>query len=109
MVETFPNPKPGRDYEIVIRCPEFTSVCPVTGQPDFGTITVRYTPDRLCLELKSLKLYLQGYRNRGIYYEAATNAILDDLAGACAPRSMTVEGAFTARGGITTTVLARLP
>ena len=109
MVETFPNPKPGRDYEIVVRCPEFTSVCPVTGQPDFGTITIRYTPDRLCLELKSLKLYLFGYRDRGIYYEAATNAILDDLAAACAPRAMSVEGAFTARGGITTTVVARLP
>lgn len=108
MLETFPNPKPERDYEILIRCPEFTSVCPKTGLPDFGTITIRYVPDKLCLELKALKYYLLGYRNEGVFYEAAVNRILDDLAGACAPRSMEVEGAFTARGGITTTVTARL-
>ena len=107
MLETFDNPRPERDYEIVIRCPEFTSVCPKTGQPDFGTITIRYVPDRACVELKSLKLYLVGYRNRGIFYEAAVNAILDDLAKAVRPRRMEVEGAFTARGGITTTVVAR--
>jgi len=107
MLETFDNPRPGRDYEILIRCPEFTSVCPKTGQPDFGTITIRYVPDRTCIELKSLKLYLFGYRDRGIFYEAAVNAILDDLAAACQPRRMEVEGAFTARGGITTTVTAR--
>jgi len=108
MLETFDNPRPGRDYEILIRCPEFTSVCPKTGQPDFGTITIRYVPDRACIELKSLKLYLFGYRDRGIFYETAVNAILDDLAAACRPRRMEVEGAFTARGGITTTVTARL-
>ena len=109
MLETFDNPRPERDYEIVIRCPEFTSVCPKTGLPDFGTITIRYVPDGACVELKSLKLYLIGYRNRGIFYEAAVNAILDDLAKACRPRRMEVEGAFTARGGITTTVVARTP
>jgi len=109
LLETFDNPRPERDYEIVIRCPEFTSVCPKTGLPDFGTITIRYVPDRACVELKSLKLYLIEYRNRGIFYEAAVNAILDDLAKACRPRRMEVEGAFTARGGITTTVVARTP
>jgi len=103
----FDNPEPGRDYEIVIRCPEFTSVCPKTGLPDFGTITVRYVPDRTCIELKSLKYYLNEYRNRGIFYEAAVNRILDDLVNACQPRHMEVEGAFAARGGITTTVIAR--
>jgi len=108
MLETFPNPKPERDYTITIDCPEFTSVCPKTGLPDFGTITIRYVPDGLCLELKALKHYLLEYRNQGIFYEAAVNRILDDLAGACAPRSMEVEGAFAARGGITTTVTARL-
>jgi len=109
MLETFENPTPGRDYEIVIRCPEFTSVCPKTGQPDFGTITIRYVADRACLELKALKLYLLGYRNEGIFYEALVNRILDDLAAACRPRRMEVEGAFTARGGITTTITARVP
>jgi 7-cyano-7-deazaguanine reductase len=107
LLETFDNPRPERDYEIVIRCPEFTSVCPKTGLPDFGTVTIRYVPDRACVELKSLKLYLIEYRNRGIFYEAAVNAILDDLVQACRPRRMEVEGAFTARGGITTTVTAR--
>ncbi|MHC4972955.1 MAG: preQ(1) synthase [Planctomycetota bacterium] len=109
MLETFENPTPARDYEIVIRCAEFTSVCPKTGQPDFGTITIRYVADQTCLELKALKLYLFGYRNEGIFYEAVVNRILDDLAAACRPRRMEVEGAFTARGGITTTVTARLP
>jgi 7-cyano-7-deazaguanine reductase len=105
-IETFPNPRPGRDYHIEIRCPEFTSVCPKTGHPDFGEILIRYIPDQACLELKSLKYYLFGYRNQGIFYEAATNKILDDLVAACHPRQMTVTGAFTARGGITTTVVA---
>jgi 7-cyano-7-deazaguanine reductase len=109
LLETFDNPRPERDYEIVIRCPEFTSVCPKTGLPDFGTITIRYVPDRACVELKSLKLYLVAYRDRGIFYEAAVNAILDDLVKACRPRRMEVEGDFTARGGITTTVVARTP
>jgi len=108
-IETFPNPKPERDYAIEIDCPEFTSVCPKTGQPDFGTITIRYVPDRLCLELKSLKLYLVGFRDRGIFYEAAVNAILDDLCAAARPRSMEVQGAFRPRGGITTKVVARMP
>lgn len=106
LLETFPNPRPERDYEIRIRCPEFTSVCPKTGQPDFGEILIDYTPDASCLELKALKFYLQSYRNQGIFYEAATNRILDDLVGACQPRRMRVTGAFTARGGITTTVVA---
>ena len=108
-IETFPSPRPDREFEIAISCPEFTSVCPKTGQPDFGTVTIRYVPDRACVELKSLKLYLIEYRNRGIFYEAAVNAILDDLVRACRPRRMEVEGAFTARGGITTTVVARTP
>jgi len=103
-LETFPNPRPGRTFEIAIVCPEFTSMCPKTGLPDFGTITIRYVPDATCLELKALKYYLLAFRNQGIFYEAATNRILDDLVAACAPLRMTVVGAFTARGGITTTV-----
>jgi 7-cyano-7-deazaguanine reductase len=105
-LDTFPNPRPERDYEIQIRCPEFTAVCPKTGLPDFGEIRITYVPDQACVELKSLKYYLLEYRNRGIFYEAATNQILDDLVAACRPRRMTVIGAFTARGGITTTVVA---
>lgn len=108
-IETFPNPAPHRDYEIKIDCPEFTSVCPRTGQPDFGAIVIRYCPDQLCLELKALKLYLQRYRNEGIFYEAAVNRILDELAAACKPRRITVTGNFTARGGITTSVTATAP
>jgi len=103
-LETFPNPSPGRDYSIEIVCSEFTSICPKTGQPDFGTITFTYTPDKLCVELKALKLYLQSFRNRGIFYEAATNQILDEFVRACSPRRCRVTGAFTPRGGITTTV-----
>ncbi|HXG87246.1 MAG TPA: preQ(1) synthase [Vicinamibacterales bacterium] len=103
-LETFANPRPERDYEIAIECPEFTSMCPKTGLPDFGTIRIRYTPDQLCLELKALKYYLLNYRSQGIFYEAATNKILDDLVTACQPRRMTVVGNFTARGGITTAV-----
>jgi 7-cyano-7-deazaguanine reductase len=106
VLETFDNPRPDRDYEIEIECPEFTSVCPKTGLPDFGTLTIRYIPDGQCIELKSLKYYLLEYRNEGIFYEAAVNRILDDLVAACAPRFMELEGAFTARGGITTTVTA---
>ena len=105
-LETFPNPRPERDYQIAIDCPEFTSMCPKTGLPDFGTIRIRYVPDTLCIELKALKYYLLTYRNQGIFYEAATNRILDDLVAACQPRRMTVIGDFTARGGITTTVTA---
>lgn len=107
VLETFPNPRPGREYEIEIRCPEFTSVCPKTGLPDFGEIVIRYVPDQLCLELKALKYYLIEYRNRGIFYEAATNQILDDLVAACQPRRMTVTGDFSVRGGIKTSVTAR--
>jgi 7-cyano-7-deazaguanine reductase len=106
-LETFPNPTPTRDYEIAIRCPEFTSVCPKTGLPDFGEIRITYVPDAACIELKSLKYYIVGFRDQGIFYEAATNRILDDLVAACRPRRMTVVGDFTARGGITTTVTAQ--
>ena len=105
-LETFPNPRPERDYTIEIRCPEFTSMCPKTGLPDFGEIIITYTPAETCIELKALKYYLLSYRNQGIFYEAATNKILDDLVAACSPRKMTVTGAFTARGGITTSVTA---
>ncbi len=106
-IETFPNPRPERDYEIVIRCPEFTSVCPKTGLPDFGKITITYSPDQRCIELKALKYYLIEYRNRGIFYEAATNQILDDLVAVCQPRRMVVIGEFSVRGGLTTSVSAR--
>lgn len=108
-IETFPNPKPERDYEIEIRHPEFTSVCPKTGLPDFGEITIRYVPDKLCLELKALKYYLIGFRNRGIFYEAVTNQILEDLLDACRPRRMTVTGDFSVRGGLKTVVRAGYP
>jgi 7-cyano-7-deazaguanine reductase len=104
VLETFVNPCPNRDYTIDIVCPEFTSVCPKTGQPDFGTLTINYVPAAVCVELKSLKLYLQQYRNQGIFYEAATNRILDDLVAVLDPRRMTLKAAFTPRGGITTTV-----
>jgi 7-cyano-7-deazaguanine reductase len=105
-LETFPNPRPGRDYEIEIRCPEFTSLCPKTGLPDFGEIQITYVPDELCLELKALKYYMVGFRNKGIFYEAVTNQILDDLVDACRPRRMTVTGDFSVRGGISTSVTA---
>ena len=104
LLETFENQFPGRDYVIEIVCPEFTSVCPKTGQPDFGTLTFTYTPDRKCVELKSLKLYLQSFRNQGIFYEHATNRILDDLVAALAPRRLKLVAAFTPRGGISTSV-----
>jgi 7-cyano-7-deazaguanine reductase len=103
-LETFPNPSPERDYTIEIVCPEFTTLCPKTGHPDFGTITFAYTPDQACVELKSLKLYLQRYRNQGVFYEAVVNRLLDDFIAACRPRRCRVAGAFTPRGGITTTV-----
>ena len=104
VLETFPNPTRERNYEIGIRCPEFTSVCPKTGMPDFGEIRITYIPDEHCLELKALKLYLIEFRNRGIFYEQATNEILDDLVEACEPRQMTVVGNFSVRGGISTQV-----
>ncbi len=103
-LETFPNPRPGRDYAIHFECPEFTCLCPMTGQPDFATITIEYTPDATCVELKSLKLYLWSYRDEGAFHEAVTNQICDDLVAALAPRRITVNGKFWVRGGITTTV-----
>ncbi|MDP6372663.1 MAG: preQ(1) synthase [Vicinamibacterales bacterium] len=105
-IETFPNPRPDRNYEIAIHCPEFTSVCPKTGLPDFGEIRITYVPDQQCIELKALKYYLIEYRNKGIFYEAATNQILDDLVATCRPRRMKVVGDFSVRGGITTSVTA---
>ena len=108
-LETFPNPQPGRDYEIAFDCPEFTCLCPRTGQPDFAVIRIRYVPDQLCVELKSLKLYLWSFRDEGHFHEAVTNRILDDLVSAVAPRRMTVTGAFNVRGGITTVVTASHP
>jgi 7-cyano-7-deazaguanine reductase len=105
-LELFDNPRPERDYRITIRCPEFTSVCPKTGQPDFGEITIEYCPEGSCIELKSLKFYMQSYRNKGIFYESLTNDILDDLTEACRPRWMKVTARFTPRGGITTDVVA---
>jgi 7-cyano-7-deazaguanine reductase len=106
-LETFPNPKPERNYSIEFDCPEFTCVCPMTGQPDFGTIRIEYVPDALCVELKSLKLYLWSFRDEGHFHEAVTNRILDDLVAAIAPREMTVIGEFNVRGGIRTVVTAR--
>ena len=102
----FANPQPDRDYTIELSCPEFTSICPVTGQPDFGTIHIRYAPDQQCIELKSLKLYLWSFRQEGAYYEAVTNTILNDLVAACEPRRMTVVGEFNVRGGISAVVTA---
>ncbi len=107
ILETFDNQYPERQYTIRIVCPEFTSVCPKTGQPDFGTLTITYVPNRKCVELKSLKFYLQQYRNEGIFYEHVTNRILDDLVAVVEPRRMTIEAAFHARGGIATTVTAQ--
>lgn len=106
-LETFPNPRPGRDYEIRFECPEFTCLCPKTGQPDFATIRIRYVPDERCVELKSLKLYLWSFRDEGAFHEAVTNRILDDLVAALSPRRMVVEGDFLVRGGIHTVVEAR--
>ena len=106
-LETFDNPRPERDYEIRFECPEFTCLCPKTGQPDFATLRIRYVPDRTCVELKSLKLYLWSFRNEGAFHEAVTNQILDDLVRATRPRTMTVEGDFYVRGGIRTVVEAR--
>lgn len=103
-LETFANQYPSRDYVIEIVCPEFTSLCPKTGQPDFGTITFTYTPLASCVELKSLKLYLQRYRNQGVFYETVVNRLLDDFVKVCQPKKCEVRGAFTPRGGITTTI-----
>ena len=105
-LETFPNPRPEREYEIAIDCPEFTSLCPKTGLPDFGAVRITYVPDLSCVELKSLKYYMIEFRNRGIFYEAVTNQILDDLVALLQPRRMTVVGDFSVRGGIKTVVSA---
>jgi 7-cyano-7-deazaguanine reductase len=104
ILETFPNPRPARDYEIEFSCPEFTCLCPKTGQPDFATIEITYVPEELCVELKSLKLYLWSFRNEGHFHEAVINQILDDLVAAVLPRQMCVNGDFNVRGGIHTTV-----
>lgn len=106
-LECFPNQFPDREYDVEIVCPEFTAVCPKTGQPDFGTIIIQYVPGDSVIELKSLKLYLFSYRNRGIFYEHSINVILDDLVAACKPRRMTVVGQFTPRGGISSKITAR--
>ena len=106
LLEVFNNAYPGRDYNIVHTAPEFTSVCPVTGQPDFGTIIIEYVPDKLCIELKSLKFYLNSYRNDGIYFESVTNKILDDLVSVCSPRYMLITAKFNVRGGISSVVKA---
>ena len=108
-LETFPNPAPERDYTIRIEIPEFTCLCPKTGQPDFATIRIRYVPDQLCVELKSLKLYLWSFRDEGAFHEAVTNRILEDLVAATSPRRMTVEGDFWVRGGIHTVVECQHP
>ena len=105
-IETFTNPHPQRDYVVTHIAPEFTSVCPKTGHSDFGTIEIEYVPDQVCVELKSLKFYLQGYRNEGVFYEDVVNRILDDLVEVCSPRMMTVTGEFTPRGGIHSIVTA---
>jgi len=105
-LETFPNPEPGRDYTIDFTCPEFTCLCPRTGQPDFATFRISYVPDETCVELKSLKLYLWSFRDEGHFHEAVTNRVLDDLVAAVRPRSMKVVGDFSIRGGIHTVVTA---
>lgn len=109
LLETFENQFPDRNYRIRILCPEFTSVCPKTGQPDFGKLTFDYIAGKLCVELKSLKLYLQAFRNEGIFYEHVTNSILDDFVAAVQPREVTLTAEFTARGGISSTIIARWP
>jgi 7-cyano-7-deazaguanine reductase len=105
-LETFPNPEPGRDYTIRIRVPEFTCLCPKTGQPDFAELLLEYVPERICVELKSLKLYVWSFRDQGAFHEAVTNRILDDLVAATQPRFMRLSADFNVRGGIYTTVVA---
>ena len=103
--EMFENEHQAKDYTIITRVPEFTSVCPMTGQPDFGEIVIEYIPDKLCIELKSLKFYMQSYRNKGVFYEKLTNDMLDDMVSACKPRWMRVTSKFSPRGGISTDVV----
>jgi len=105
-LEVFDNPSPDRDYSIRVRIPEFTCLCPKTGQPDFATLHLEYVPDRLCIELKSLKLYIGSFRDQGAFHEAVTNRVLDDLADACAPRYMRITSEFNVRGGLYTNVVA---
>ena len=105
-IDTFPNPAPHRDYIIKHICPEFTSVCPKTGQPDFATIDLEYVPDQTCIELKSLKLYYYSFRNQGIFYEGVVNRLLDELAASCSPRWMRITGHFAVRGGISSVIVA---
>jgi len=109
MLEVFENPAPEREYEIVHVAHEFTSLCPVTGQPDFAVLTFRYVADERCVELKSLKLYLQAFRNEGVFYEALVNRLLSDLVAVLAPRRMEIVGTFSVRGGMSTVVTARHP
>jgi len=106
LLETFPNPNPERDYTIIHRLPEFTSLCPKTGQPDFATIILEYIPEKICVELKSYKFYLQSFRNDGIFFEAVTNRILDDLVKVCKPRYMKITAKFNTRGGISSEIIA---
>ena len=106
LLEVFDNPSPKRNFTIEHHCPEFTSVCPKTGQPDYGTIVFTYVPDQVCVELKSLKMYLQAFRNEGIFYEAVTNRLLDELSAACNPRWMRITGKFAVRGGISSVIIA---
>ena len=108
-LQTFDNPHPGRDYEIEFECPEFTCVCPMTGQPDFATLLIRYVPDARCVELKSLKLYLWSFREEGAFHEDVTNRILDDLVAALAPREMEIDADFNVRGGIRTVIRVAHP
>ena len=105
-LESFPNPNPQRDYEISFECPEFTCLCPRTGQPDFATVRIWYVPDELCVELRALKLYLWSFRDEGHFHEAVTNRVLDDLVAALRPRRIKVEGAFNVRGGIRAAITA---
>jgi len=109
ILESFPNPKPGRHYQITLDCPEFSSLCPVTGQPDTAHVEIRYAPADLCIETKSLKFYLASYRNHEAFNEAVTNRLLDDLVAVCAPREMSVRARFGSRGGIRLTVVANHP
>ena len=106
ILEVFDNVYPDRDYSVIHTAPEFTSVCPKTGQPDFATIIIEYIPDKLCIELKSLKFYLNSYRNDGIYFESVTNKILDDLVEVCKPRYMLIKAQFNVRGGISSLIKA---
>lgn len=109
ILEVFDNPAPERDFTIEHHCPEFTSVCPKTGQPDYGTICFVYVPDKVCVELKSLKMYLQRFRNEGIFYEAVTNRILDDFVAAVQPRRLRVESRWTPRGGLNSNIIVEYP